>query len=183
MIGAIRTAQISSVEKQKRIQSYFEHPTICTHCASSLPYAKRKNKFCSHSCAASFNQLGKTKWFILVGCLECGIPFNRKGKRRCDKCWYKPGQKPFDSLKGDGPKKFRLLQERGHKCEICETFEWRGQLVPIELDHIDGNPDKGTKENLRLLCPNCHAQTPTYKNRNRHRINGSRRQQRRLKYI
>ena len=34
----------------------------------------------------------------------------------------------------------------------------------LEIDHTDGNPKNNAKENLKVLCPNCHALTPTYKN-------------------
>jgi predicted HNH restriction endonuclease len=37
------------------------------------------------------------------------------------------------------------------------------------MDHIDGNSDNNTEENLRLICPNCHALTPSHKGRNRGR--------------
>lgn len=60
-----------------------------------------------------------------------------------------------------------LIKERGHKCEECELTDWRGFPIPIELDHIDGDKTNNHIENLRLLCSNCHALTPTYKNRKR----------------
>jgi hypothetical protein len=41
-----------------------------------------------------------------------------------------------------------------------------GRPIPLELDHIDGHHWNNSLDNLRLLCPNCHAQTPTYKARN-----------------
>jgi hypothetical protein len=41
-----------------------------------------------------------------------------------------------------------------------------GQPTPIELDHIDGDPNNNDETNLCLICPNCHAQTPTYKGKN-----------------
>ena len=41
-----------------------------------------------------------------------------------------------------------------------------GRLAPLELDHTDGNPLNNQLDNLRLICPNCHAQTETYKGKN-----------------
>jgi hypothetical protein len=35
------------------------------------------------------------------------------------------------------------------------------------LDHTDGNPTNNRRENLRLVCPNCDSQLPTYKSRDR----------------
>ena len=32
----------------------------------------------------------------------------------------------------------------------------------LQLDHINGINTDHRLENLRLLCPNCHSQTPTY---------------------
>ena len=58
----------------------------------------------------------------------------------------------------------RLLQEgiKQHQCEQCKVTEWNGKLIPLELDHIDGNRFNNNLDNLRTLCPNCHAQTSTY---------------------
>ncbi len=41
-----------------------------------------------------------------------------------------------------------------------------GKPIPLQIDHIDGNSDNNTEDNFRLLCPNCHAQTPTYSGKN-----------------
>ena len=35
-------------------------------------------------------------------------------------------------------------------------------LVPIQLEHIDGDSDNNDLKNLKLLCPNCHSLTPTF---------------------
>lgn len=41
-----------------------------------------------------------------------------------------------------------------------------GRAIPLELDHVNGDRTDNRLENLRLLCPNCHALTPTYRGRN-----------------
>jgi hypothetical protein len=62
----------------------------------------------------------------------------------------------------------RLVEEgiKPPECEDCRRSTWRGRPVPLELDHVDGDRTNNRLENLRLLCPNCHALTPTYRGRN-----------------
>jgi len=43
------------------------------------------------------------------------------------------------------------------------------QPIPLELDHIDGNHQNNALDNLRLLCPNCHSLTPTFRGKNKRR--------------
>ena len=61
--------------------------------------------------------------------------------------------------------KNRLIEEgvKDWKCEECGLEEWNGKWIAIELDHIDGNSNNHTLENLRMLCPNCHSQTETFR--------------------
>jgi hypothetical protein len=72
---------------------------------------------------------------------------------------------PYQSFK----LKNRLLDEgiKLHKCEYCGITEWNGKPTPLELDHINGINTDNRLENLRLLCPNCHAQTDTYRGKNK----------------
>jgi 5-methylcytosine-specific restriction endonuclease McrA len=67
--------------------------------------------------------------------------------------------------------RLRLLREQvfPHKCCECGLTEWRGGPIPLELDHRDGDHTNNLLENLRLLCPNCHALTDTYRGRNKGR--------------
>jgi 5-methylcytosine-specific restriction endonuclease McrA len=60
-----------------------------------------------------------------------------------------------------------LINEHGYKCFECGLSEWRGSRLPLDLDHIDGNPENDLPNNLRLLCGNCHSITPTWKGKNK----------------
>ena len=55
--------------------------------------------------------------------------------------------------------------ERCSKCGWCERNAVTGR-VPVNVEHIDGNPYNTVESNLTLLCPNCHSLTPTYGNLN-----------------
>jgi hypothetical protein len=65
--------------------------------------------------------------------------------------------------------KRRLINEgiKQHKCECCCITKWNGKKAPLELDHINGDRYDNRLENLRILCPNCHAQTDTYRGKNK----------------
>lgn len=59
-----------------------------------------------------------------------------------------------------------ILEKQEHKCIGCGIDSWLGKNITLELDHIDGDSANNTEDNLRILCPNCHSQTETYKSKN-----------------
>ena len=67
--------------------------------------------------------------------------------------------------------KRRLLDEglKEYKCELCGLYEWQDNPIPLELHHINGNNRDNRLDNLKLLCPNCHALTDSYRGRNKKR--------------
>ncbi len=67
--------------------------------------------------------------------------------------------------------------EQHHACALCGMpAVWEGRPLSLVLDHVDGDADNNCRDNLRLVCPNCDSQLPTYKSRNRGRERFSRRQ-------
>lgn len=54
-----------------------------------------------------------------------------------------------------------------NRCEECGIDSWMGQPITLVLDHINGINNDNRRENLRILCPNCHALTETWCGRNR----------------
>lgn len=75
-----------------------------------------------------------------------------------------------DSKYGCGTDKLkkRLIKEGyfEYKCYECGLTEWRGLPISLELEHRNGDRFDNRIENLTLLCPNCHAQTETYRGKN-----------------
>ena len=52
------------------------------------------------------------------------------------------------------------------KCECCGIIDWQNKPLVFQLHHINGDHKDCRKENLQLLCPNCHSQTDNFANKN-----------------
>lgn len=60
--------------------------------------------------------------------------------------------------------KLKLIRDgiKFAECESCHASNWLEGSVPLELHHINGDRHDNRLENLRLLCPNCHALTDNH---------------------
>lgn len=57
-----------------------------------------------------------------------------------------------------------LRRKFGDKCSLCgwSKINLETGQAPLVADHTDGNWRNNIESNLRLICPNCDALTPTY---------------------
>ena len=138
----------------------------CLNCHIEIKTTiKEDKKFCSHSCSATFNN--KKRETIKSICLNCNCEINKKQKFCSGKCQhiFDMNKRVSENRASSKTSKRYLINLYGNKCMECSWSEVNiiSGKVPIELEHIDGNSENNSLENLKLLCPNCHSLTPTYK--------------------
>lgn len=118
---------------------------------------------------------------ITVSCFICGKEIKRRKDRVEQSCTgvFFCNTKCQDSIEArrkgyrTGPPsdltyRAKALAEYGEQCSGCGLRPtWNGKPITLEVDHIDGDRRNNIIENLRVLCPNCHSQTPTYKGKKR----------------
>lgn len=148
----------------------------CLNCGDEFESLISENrKFCSSSCSATFNNKSRSNKSEFI-CLNCGSVINNKDKHKpiyCNhNCQHEHKRKEIFKKIEDGDTSFNhkqykkyLIHKHGEKCMECGWNEKNPVTgnIPIELEHIDGNSTNNSLENLKLLCPNCHSLTPTYK--------------------
>lgn len=156
----------------------------CLNCEKEV--AVKSNKYCSRSCSVTVNNKKRFK-SVFFNCLwcnkECKVRTISANKYCSVKCHQlKEGKDRVDLWLSGNHKGWsgqtRLLAPfirnhlkltRGSACEICK---WDGHHPDdgrslTEIDHIDGDAENCRPENLKIVCPNCHSMTPTYRARNK----------------
>ena len=179
-LGAEKANITKIKNKEEKILIYTVNPSKCKKCEVPIEYDKRKNKFCSKSCSASYNNVNRKAF---NNCEYCQKEID-KPKKYCDnKCQqdrqyydkvmlYKKGK--IDTMGGSFN---RFITERdGYKCSECGIKEWNSKKIVLEVEHKDGNPYNNKEDNIVFLCPNCHSQTDTYKGKNKGNGRHSRRE-------
>lgn len=120
---------------------------LCKNCNKKCITSRNKtNQYCDNKCQQEF-QNNKLVNHWLNGIIS---PLNQNNV-------LKPWARKY------------LLKKANYKCEQCGWNQKNlySNKIPLETDHIDGNHQNNKLENLRVLCPNCHSLTPTYKNSNK----------------
>lgn len=118
---------------------------ICLFCKKVLKERHQK-KFCSNKCQADFRfKTFKEEWL--------------SGKRK------------VITKNISIPIKRFLLEKYRKQCALCGWNKKNPSTgySPLEVDHLDGNSENNYLGNLRILCPNCHALTPSFRNLNKGR--------------
>ncbi len=154
----------------RKIQDYYLSPNRCKNCHKAILYENKKtNKFCSHSCSAIYNNINRAEKRFCVFCKK-----ETKNQKFCNKrCFSDHKINATKNLIEQGKKvkdstfKNYLIEKNGHKCQMCGTIEWGGKPILLILDHVNGNSEDCSLDNLRLICSNCDTLTPTYKGRNK----------------
>jgi len=140
------------------------------------------SKFCSRSCAAILNNsLTPKRNKTLDACSNCGKPCKRISANKnnyCDASCLKNSRltqilraNRFDVKGCPSSKTVRkyLQKLNGNNCAVCKqsATNWCGAPLTLIVDHIDGDAHNWTLTNVRLVCPNCDSQLPTFKGRNK----------------
>jgi len=110
------------------------------------------------------SRYGTTNTFTLGGELYRVEQMRKSVKKRTSDHHQRVNNLPFEAL--STYQKHTRIRRIGC-CTICGISNWQDRKAPLQIDHIDGNNNNNNQDNLRLLCANCHAQTPTFAGRNK----------------
>lgn len=146
----------------------------CKHCGKDKD-TLTPSGFCSRSCANSRAHSHDTRVKIAESVRNNTESHSKKSKS-IRKKWEDPEWRDrvtksmvqaaesvgWDNMKWGGKRKWIIRDQEG-KCKRCGADEWLGEPLSLEVDHIDGDRNNNSRDNLEALCPNCHSITPTWR--------------------
>jgi hypothetical protein len=158
-------------------ETYTANPKTCKKCTTPIPFEKRKNDFCSHSCATAYNNKGICRIRLTHTCKKCGKPTHWKYvfcSTECEDSYTNEEfiRKVCEKINRGDPVAHTtirnyLMKTRERVCAQCQNVAWNGLPIPLEVHHKDGRYKNNKEQNLELLCPNCHSQTDNYRMKNK----------------
>lgn len=152
-------------------------------CNKTFVTKDNRKMYCSRSCSAKVNNLGvKRHGSIYTNCIKCGNKLSRNYGKYCSlecsadykseiykKLWLSGDKEVLQTIRRETIRKY-LIEDSGNRCSVsnCSVNKfWCDKEITLIVDHIDGNAGNNLRSNVRLLCPNCNSQSPTFSGRNK----------------
>lgn len=136
---------------------------ICSNpqCSTDISHKDRRSIYCSRSCAAKINNVKFKKRVKLAR--------GRDARKSKVQKWL-DGE--WDGTTKEGLSKCIrqfLLKEAKYTCQDGRSgcsgwgmYNPQSGKICLTVDHLNGNAYDNRPENLKVMCPNCHAMTPTF---------------------
>jgi len=150
----------------------------CSHCSENFIPFRWNQKYCSTSCRISAANINTTtlckscncsisKLSRTGYCVDCYTDFLRQSKIEA---WLSGKWRGGTDLSLSKIIRPYLIKEANYTCTrpgcgFNTPHPVDGESV-LEINHIDGNGENHDPSNLEVICPNCHALTPSYRGRN-----------------
>lgn len=150
-------------------------------CGQEAKYQLKNGKWCCSKNYQSCSELKrknseKIKQLYSKNKLDAKSNYRKLSKQKKEKMNWSKGKCliPFQDVFCENTfwstsllkKYISFYQLKENVCEQCGIEKWNGKQIVLECHHLDGDKTNNKLQNLKLLCPNCHSQTQTFRGRN-----------------